>query len=425
MKILVIGSGAREHALVWKLNSSKQVEEVFCAPGNAGIAREASCVDIGVEDIDGLLSFAKEQEIDLTVVGPEAPLMLGITEKFQGEGLKIFAPSSAAAAIEGSKDLAKGLMLRANVPTADYETFEELDRALAYVKKKNRPFVVKADGLAAGKGVVVAQSVEETLDAITDMLEGGRFGGAGAKVVVEEVLQGPEVSVLCFTDGKSVRPMVWAQDHKRALNGDKGPNTGGMGAFSPPKEFTEEFQQQILETVLEPIVKQMAAEGRTYVGVLYAGLMLTPMGPKVLEFNARFGDPETQVVLMRLESDLVEIMLSCIEGTLHTKEILWSKKKTCGVVLASGGYPGAYKKGLPIAGLEDNPATLDEKDVLVFHAGTKQEGDQVVTAGGRVLTVCAQGDALSVAVDKAYAALEEISFEGMAYRTDIAQKSLA
>ncbi len=424
MKILVIGSGAREHALVWKLKSSTQVDEVFCAPGNAGIAQQATCVAVGVEDVAGLLSFAKEQAIDLTVVGPEVPLMLGIAEAFQKEGLKIFAPSSAAAAIEGSKDLAKALMVRANVPTADYETFEDTAAAVAFVKNKNKPYVVKADGLAAGKGVVVAESVEETVEAIEDMLDRGRFGGAGAKVVVEEVLVGPEVSVLCFTDGKTVRPMVWSQDHKRAYDGDKGPNTGGMGAFSPPKEYSEELQQQILETVLEPIVAQMAKEERTYVGVLYAGLMLTADGPKVLEFNARFGDPETQVVLMRLATDLVDIMLSCIDGSLASQEILWSEKPACGVVLASGGYPGSYEKGLPIAGLRDNPETLDAEDVVVFHAGTKQVDGEVVTAGGRVLTVCAQGDDLSQAVDTAYAALKDISFTGMEYRTDIAKKSL-
>jgi phosphoribosylamine--glycine ligase len=424
MKILVIGSGAREHALVWKLNSSAQVEEIFCAPGNAGIAQQARCVDIGVEDIEGLLSFAKEQAIGLTVVGPEVPLMLGIAEAFQKEGLKIFAPSSAAAAIEGSKDLAKALMVRAGIPTADYETFEEAAPAVAFVKEKNKPYVVKADGLAAGKGVVVAETVEETVEAIEDMLDRGRFGGAGAKVVVEEVLVGPEVSVLCFTDGKTVRPMVWSQDHKRAYDGDLGPNTGGMGAFSPPKEYTEELQQQILETVLVPIVNQMAKEGRTYVGVLYAGLMLTPDGPKVLEFNARFGDPETQVVLMRLSSDLVDIMLACIEGNLENQDIQWSTKSTCGVVLASGGYPASYEKGLPISGLRDNPETLAEEDVVVFHAGTKVVEDKVVTAGGRVLTVCAQGNDLSQAVDTAYVALKDISFAGMEYRADIAKKSL-
>jgi phosphoribosylamine--glycine ligase len=424
MKILVIGSGAREHALVWKLNSSAQVEEIFCAPGNAGIAQQARCVDIGVEDIEGLLSFAKEQAIGLTVVGPEVPLMMGIAEVFQKEGLKIFAPSSAAAAIEGSKDLAKALMVRAGIPTADYETFEEAAPAVAFVKEKNKPYVVKADGLAAGKGVVVAETVEETVEAIEDMLDRGRFGGAGAKVVVEEVLVGPEVSVLCFTDGKTVRPMVWSQDHKRAYDGDLGPNTGGMGAFSPPKEYTEELQQQILETVLVPIVAQMAKENRTYVGVLYAGLMLTPDGPKVLEFNARFGDPETQVVLMRLSSDLVDIMLACIEGNLETQDIQWSTKSTCGVVLASGGYPASYEKGLPISGLRDNPETLAEEDVVVFHAGTKVVEDKVVTAGGRVLTVCAQGDNLIQAVDKAYTALTDISFADMEYRTDIAKKSL-
>ena len=424
MKRLVIGSGAREHALVWKLKSSAKVETVFCAPGNAGIAQQATCVDIGVEDIDALVAFAKNEDIGLTVVGPEAPLMLGIAEAFQKEGLKIFAPSSAAAAIEGSKDLAKELMVSANVPTADYETFEDAAAAVAFVEEKNKPYVVKADGLAAGKGVVVAETVEETVEAIRDMLEGGRFGGAGAKVVVEEVLTGPEVSVLCFTDGKTVRPMVWSQDHKRAYDGDKGPNTGGMGAYSPPKEYTDELQREIQQSVLEPIVAQMAKEGRTYVGVLYAGLMLTPDGPKVLEFNARFGDPETQVVLMRLASDLVAIMESCIDGTLGDQEILWSEKPACGVVLASGGYPGSYEKGLPIAGLKDNPETLATEDVVVFHAGTKVVGGQVVTSGGRVLTVCAQGEDLAQAVDKSYAALKDISFAGMEYRTDIAKKGL-
>jgi len=423
MKVLVIGSGAREHALVWKLALSKHTDKLYAAPGNPGMESLATLVDISVTDLGGLVAFAKEKNIDLTVVGPEAPLMLGIAEAFQEAGLRIFAPSARAAQIEGSKNLAKGLMQRAGVPTARYRTFTSAKEAISYVEGENRPFVVKADGLAGGKGVVVATSVKETIEAIRVMLEEGRFAKDRALVLLEEILTGPEVSVLAFSDGLHVRPMVWAQDHKRAYDQDMGPNTGGMGAYSPPQEYTDALQEEILQTIFKPIVAQMAKEDRTYIGVLYAGLMLTEEGPKVLEFNARFGDPEAQVVLMRLQSDLVEIMLSCLETRLDEVSMEWTDEATCGVVLASEGYPGAIKIDREISGLWDNEGAMSHL-FLCFHAGTKRIGDQILTSGGRVLTVCAWGETLPQAVDQTYDAVNKIYFEGMHYRRDIAQKGL-
>lgn len=419
MKVLVIGGGGREHALIWALSRSPRVTELYCAPGNAGTAELAENVDLSVDDTEGLLSFARETGIDLTVVGPEAPLMNGLSDRFRQSGLAVFGPSARAAAIEGSKDLAKDIMNRHGIPTAACRTFTDAHKACEFVRRENRAFVVKADGLAAGKGVVVAETVEETCGAIRSMLEGHTMGDAGARVLVEEILEGPEISVLAFTDGHSVIPMVWSQDHKRVFDGDKGPNTGGMGAYSPPKYHTPELADEIGRTILQPIVRALKEEDRMYQGVLYAGLMLTHEGPKVLEFNARFGDPEAQVVLMRLETDLVDIMEAVLEERLSSCPVHWDRRATAGVVLASGGYPGSYQTGIPIEGLE-----LNLPDTLVFHAGTRLEEGRVVTAGGRVLTVCAWGDTLEEAVSRAYRRADAISFSGMHRRGDIGWRSL-
>lgn len=386
MKVLVVGGGGREHAIVWKLAQSPLVDCIYCAPGNAGIAQLADCVNIKAEDVEGLLDFALAEAVDMTVVGPEAPLAAGIVDKFEAAGLKIFGPSQRAALIEGSKALAKEIMYKYNIPTAKYADFTELDAALAYLEEQGAPIVIKADGLAAGKGVVVAMTLAEAQAAVRDMLSGNAFGQAGSRVVIEEFLQGEEVSVLAFSDGKTILPMVSAQDHKRVFDGDKGPNTGGMGAYSPAPVYTDVLAAEVLEKVLQPAVDGMAAEGRLYKGVLYAGLMLTPDGVRVLEFNARFGDPETQAVLMRLKSDLAEVMLAVIEGRLAEQKLEWYDEAAVCVVLASGGYPGSYKKGLAISGLE-----AERLEVEVFHAGTKFVGQQVMTDGGRVLGVTARG----------------------------------
>ena len=419
MKILVVGGGGREHALVWKLAQSPLAEEIYCAPGNAGIADLAECVNIPAEDVDTLLEFALAEEIGLTVVGPEAPLAAGIVDKFTAAGLKIFGPSQAAALIEGSKALAKEIMEKYNIPTAAYASFTDLAAAEEYIRTQGAPIVVKADGLAAGKGVVVAMTEQEALDAVADMLSGNAFGSAGAKVVIEEYLEGEEVSVLAFSDGRTVLPMVSAQDHKRVFDGDEGPNTGGMGAYSPAPVYTGELAEQTLRLVLQPAVDGMLAEGREYKGVLYAGLMVTPKGLKVLEFNARFGDPETQAVLMRLESDLVEIMLAVVDGRLDECTLQWSDDAAVCVVVASGGYPGKYEKGQPISGLD-----VEYPDTVVFHAGTKFVDQQVVANGGRVLGVTAHGATIAQAIEKAYAAVDGIYYDGCFCRRDIGSRAL-
>lgn len=419
MKILVVGGGGREHALVWKLAQSPLAEEIYCAPGNAGIADLAECVNIPAEDVDTLLEFALAEEIGLTVVGPEAPLAAGIVDKFTAAGLKIFGPTQAAALIEGSKALAKEIMEKYNIPTAAYASFTDQAAAEEYVRTQGAPIVVKADGLAAGKGVVVAMTEQEALDAVADMLSGNAFGSAGAKVVIEEYLEGEEVSVLAFSDGKTVLPMVSAQDHKRVFDGDEGPNTGGMGAYSPAPVYTGELAEQTLRLVLQPAVDGMLAEGREYKGVLYAGLMVTPKGLKVLEFNARFGDPETQAVLMRLESDLVEIMLAVVDGRLDECTLKWSDDAAVCVVVASGGYPGKYEKGQPISGLD-----VEYPDTVVFHAGTKFVDQQVVANGGRVLGVTAHGATIARAIEKAYAAVDGIHYDGCFSRRDIGYRAL-
>jgi len=419
MKILVVGSGGREHALVWKLAQSPKAEKIYCAPGNAGIAGLAECVNIAADAVDELLAFAKENDIELTVVGPEAPLAAGIVDKFEAAGLKIFGPSQRAALIEGSKALAKEIMVKYNIPTAAYGSFTDKEEALAYVKEIGAPIVVKADGLAAGKGVIVAMDLQTALDAVEDIMGAGAFGNAGSRVVIEEFLDGEEVSVLAFTDGYRVIPMVSAQDHKRALDGDQGLNTGGMGAYSPAPVFTEEMNEWVKENVLQAAVDGMRAEDRLYKGVLYAGLMLTASGIKVLEFNARFGDPETQAVLYRLDSDLVDIMLDIAAGDISNTEVNWKADPAVCVVVAAGGYPGSYRKGDEITGLEDAA-----EFATVFHAGTKLADGKIVSNGGRVLGVTASGADIKGAIDRAYKAVDKIHFADCFSRRDIGHRAL-
>lgn len=419
MKILVVGGGGREHAIVWKLAQSPLAEEIYCAPGNAGIAELADCVNIAAEDVDTLLEFAQAEAVDLTVVGPEAPLAAGIVDKFTAAGLKIFGPTQAAALIEGSKELAKQIMEKYGIPTAKYASFTDVAAAKAYIDEMGAPIVVKADGLAAGKGVVVAMTTDEAKQAADEMLSGNAFGNAGAKVVIEEYLDGEEVSVLAFTDGYNVLPMVSAQDHKRAYDNDEGPNTGGMGAYSPAPVYTDELAAEVLARVLQPAVDGMRAEGRLYKGVLYAGLMLTKDGVKVLEFNARFGDPETQAVLYRLKSDLVEIMLAVINGTLAGMQLEWSEEPAVCVVVASGGYPGKYGRGQAITGLD-----ADVPGAYVFHAGTAFIGQQVVANGGRVLGVTASGKNIRAAIDTAYQMVDKIHYDTCFSRRDIGHRAL-
>ncbi|MGX9708395.1 phosphoribosylamine--glycine ligase [Laceyella tengchongensis] len=419
MRILVIGNGGREHAIVWKLKQSPKVTEIYCAPGNGGIAGLATCVPIAVEDVDGLVAFAHEKQVDLTVVGPEVPLLLGVVDRFEQEGLKVFGPRKQAALIEGSKRFAKELMQKYHIPTAAFASFTDAEKAKAYVRKQGAPIVIKADGLAAGKGVVVAQTVAEAEQAIADTMEEKVFGEAGNEVVIEEFLSGQEVSLMAFLDGKTVKPMVVAQDHKPVYDHDQGPNTGGMGTYSPVPQIPEKVVQQAIDTIIWPMHEAFRNEGIEYKGVLYAGLMITADGPKVIEFNARFGDPETQVVLPRLKTDLVEVMEAVIAGRLDELSLQWSEQAAVCVILAAGGYPSSYEKGLPITGLDEVG-----EDTMVFHAGTKQQEDRVVTAGGRVLGVTATGADIGKAREKAYQELAKISFKDMHYRTDIAAKAL-
>lgn len=419
MRILVVGGGGREHALVWKLKQSPKVERIYCAPGNAGIARNAECVPVAADDLQGLLDFALSHRIDLTVVGPEAPLTAGIRDLFQSRGLRVFGPDAAAARLEGSKVFAKELMNRYGVPTARSRMFTEAGAALDYVRRLDAPCVVKADGLASGKGVLVAADAGEAEAAVRLIMEEKAFGRAGDRVLVEERLVGEEVSVLAFTDGRTVLPMAASQDHKRVGDGDRGPNTGGMGAYSPAPVYTQELQHKVCEQVLEPVIRGLAGEGICYQGVLYAGLMITEQGPYVLEFNCRFGDPETQVVIPRLRSDLVEVMEAVLEQRLDGLRLEWDPRAAVCVVLASGGYPGAYEKGKLISGLEQVP-----DDILVFHAATAAAGGQLVTSGGRVLGVTAFGESVREAAARAYQGVERISFEGMHYRRDIAYRAI-
>jgi phosphoribosylamine--glycine ligase len=420
LKVLVVGKGGREHTLAWKLSKSEGVEKVFVAPGNAGTAEVAENVEIGVEEFERLADFAEKEGIGLTVVGPEDPLVNGIVDFFEVKGLKIFGPEKNAAILEGSKAFTRGLLKKYCVPSAEYSVFENAEDAKAYLKEKGAPIVVKADGLAAGKGVTVAETAEEAEKAIDECMQ-GRFGKAGSKILLEEKLLGEEASYLVFTDGNAIKPMASSQDHKPVFDGDKGPNTGGMGAYSPAPVVTPEIEKEILEKIMKPAIEAMKKEGRPYKGVLYAGLMITKQGPKVVEFNCRFGDPEVQALLPRLDSDLAEILEACIDGNLSEKEVKWSEKACCCVVMASGGYPGKYEKGKEISGLEK---AGELADTVVFHAGTKLAGEKVLTDGGRVLGVTALGGSIKESIDKAYKAVSLIGFEGAFYRKDIGQKAL-
>ena len=417
MNILVIGSGGREHALYWKLSESPQTEQIYAIPGNPGMDASAA---IALDDHAEILRFVKEKDIGLVVVGPEVPLMNGLVDELEEAGIRAFGPRANAAEIEGSKSFAKDLMKKYGIPTARYEVFTAAEPARAYIRQEGAPIVVKADGLAAGKGVIVAMTEQEALDAVDAIMEDHSFGDAGARVVIEEFMEGEEASLLAFTDGMTIRPMISAQDHKRAYDGDRGPNTGGMGTYAPAPVMTPEMTKRAVEEILEPTIAAMAQEGRTYRGCLYLGLMVTADGPKVVEFNARFGDPETQVVLPLLDSDLVTIMCACADGTLADVPIRWKDGAAVCVVLASGGYPGHYDKGQEIHGLADAEAM----GALVFHAGTAMKDGKLVTNGGRVLGVVGRGADISSAVDAAYAAAAKISFKDVYYRKDIAHRAL-
>ena len=421
MKVLVIGGGGREHAVCKKLSESKDVTQILCAPGNAGIAQVARCIpEVKATDIEGIVALAKNEKVDFVCVTPDDPLALGCVDRLEGEGIPAFGPTAYAAQMEASKIFSKNLMRKYGIPTAKCEIFTEMDKALAYLDTQKAPIVVKADGLALGKGVVVASTIEEAKNAVIEMMEGGKFGKSGARVLIEECMVGREVTVLCFCDGKTIRPMPASQDHKRVFDGDKGPNTGGMGAFAPSPLYTEEIAERTEKEILIPTLNAMNSEGFTFKGVLYVGLMLTKDGPKVVEYNARFGDPETQVVLPLLESDLFAIMRAVREGRLAETDIRWKKESAACIVLASGGYPGKYESGKLISGMEDAEAA----GATVYHAGTKKTDAGYVTAGGRVLGVTALGDTLADAVHSAYAAAEKIHFEGAHMRRDIGSRDM-
>ncbi|MGE9553449.1 phosphoribosylamine--glycine ligase [Erwinia amylovora] len=423
MKILVIGNGGREHALAWKAAQSPLAETVFVAPGNAGTALEPALQNVAISatDIPALLNFAQSEKIDLTIVGPEAPLVIGVVDAFRAAGLKIFGPTQAAAQLEGSKAFTKDFLARHQIPTAEYQNFTDVEPALAYTRSKGAPIVIKADGLAAGKGVIVAMTLQEAEDAIQDMLAGNAFGDAGHRIVVEEFLDGEEASFIVMVDGENVLPMATSQDHKRVGDADTGPNTGGMGAYSPAPVVTSEIHQRVMDEVIWPTVRGMAAEGNVYTGFLYAGLMIDKSGqPKVIEFNCRFGDPETQPIMLRLQSDLVDLCLAAVDGKLNTKDSVWDPRPSLGVVLAAGGYPGDYNTGDQIHGLplEEMP------DGKVFHAGTKMQDDRVVTNGGRVLCVTALGEDVAAAQKHAYELAKNISWEGSFCRKDIGYRAI-
>ncbi|EEY46461.1 phosphoribosylamine--glycine ligase [Vibrio mimicus] len=424
MQVLIIGSGGREHALAWKVAQNPQVETIYVAPGNAGTALEHKVqnVNIGITDIPALVAFAQDKAIELTIVGPEAPLVIGVVDAFRTAGLPIFGPTQGAAQLEGSKAFTKDFLARHNIPTAAYANFTEIEPALAYVREKGAPIVVKADGLAAGKGVIVAMTLQEAEDAIQDMLAGNAFGSAGSRVVVEEFLDGEEASFIVMVDGENVLPMATSQDHKRVGDADTGPNTGGMGAYSPAPVVTQEIHDRVMREVIYPTVRGMAAEGNTYTGFLYAGLMIDKTGaPKVIEYNCRFGDPETQPIMMRLQSDLVELCQAAIAGKLDQVESKWDPRASIGVVLAAGGYPGDYAKGDVISGLP----TQETAGQKVFHAGTETQGDQVVTNGGRVLCATALGNTVLEAQQRAYQLADQIRWNGMFCRRDIGYRAIA
>lgn len=413
MKVLVVGSGGREHAIVWALSKSPKVTELYCAPGNAGIAQLATCVSVDATDVDGMVAWAKENKMDFVMVAPDDPLALGMVNALTEAGIPAFGPTKEAAVIEASKAFSKELMHKYNIPTAKYATFTDMDKAIAYVHEQGAPIVVKADGLALGKGVIVAATEDEAVEAVKSMMADNKFGASGSTVVIEECMTGPEVTVLCFADGEHISPMPSSQDHKRAFDGNEGPNTGGMGAISPTPYYTSEIADRCVKEIFEPTMAAMKAEGRPFKGVIYFGLMLTPEGPKVVEYNARFGDPECQALLMRLDTDLMEVLEACVNGTLDQLNIQWKQEPSCCLVLASGGYPAHYEKGKVIDGLDQ------VEDAVVFHAGTAAKDGKIVTNGGRVLGVTALGSDLETAIQNAYQAAKPIHFDQMHFRNDI------
>ena len=418
MKIMVVGGGGREHAIIKKIKQSPLTDEIFVLPGNAGMKKDATCVDIGAKDLDGIVTFAKENNIDYAIVAPDDPLVLGAVDRLNDIGIPCFGPKANAAIIEGSKIFSKNLMKKYNIPTAKYEVFTDMDSALKYLDSETYPTVIKADGLALGKGVVIAMNKEEAVDAVRSMMEDRMFGDSGSRVVIEEFLTGPEVSVLAFTDGNTVVPMISSMDHKRALDNDMGLNTGGMGTIAPNPYYTKDIADICMKDIFLPTINAMNAEGRTFKGCLYFGLMITPNGPKVIEYNCRFGDPETQVVLPLLESDLLEIMMACTNGTLDKTEVRFSDNCACCVIMASGGYPKSYKSGFEITA--DDDMTAD-----IYFAGAKESDGKLVTAGGRVLGVTAVEKDLASAIDKAYQNVKKVNFEGAHYRKDIGKRALA
>ena len=423
MKVLIIGSGGREHALAWRVKQSATVDTVYVAPGNAGTELEDGVenIPLAAEDIDGLIEFAQKYQVGLTIVGPEAPLVAGIVDRFTKAGLPCFGPSAAAAQLEGSKAFAKDFMARHGIPTAAYGNFTDIDKAVAFIREQGAPIVVKADGLAAGKGVIIAQTVEEAETAVRDMLAGNAFGEAGHQVVVEEFLTGEEASFIVMADGEHILPLATSQDHKARDEGDLGPNTGGMGAYSPAPVINDELHEKAMETVIWPTIRGMAEQGMSFTGFLYAGLMISPDGEtKVLEFNVRFGDPETQPIMMRLQSDLAELCLAAVNGNLDQVKALWDPRPALGVVMAAGGYPGSYSKGQVISGLD----AANQDGTRVFHAGTKLLDGQVVAAGGRVLCVCAMADTVSEAANTAYAGCDKIHWDGAFIRRDIGYRAI-
>ncbi len=420
MKVLVVGGGGREHALCWKIKQSILVKELYCAPGNGGTAKIAENIPIKAEDVDAIVDFVKNTKIDFVVIGPEAPLNLGIVDMLEREGVMAFGPSKRAALLEGSKVFAKNIMRKYGIPTADFEVFDDAEKAKKYIVDQNKPLVVKADGLAAGKGVYVCKTKEEAINAINDIMVKRVFGSAGDKVIIEDCLEGEEASFLVFTDGEAIIPMDSSQDHKRVYDNDEGPNTGGMGAYSPAPVVNKEVFEKVMNKIIYPIIKGMNNEGIPFKGVLYAGLMIKDNEPYVLEFNTRFGDPEAQPLLVRIKNDIVPVLMGCIDGKLGNEYLLWDERPAVCVVIASGGYPGEYKKGFEIKGLDD----IDNENIYVFHAGTKMVDNKIYTDGGRVLGVTALGDTILNAIENAYIGVSKISFEGMHYRKDIGKKAI-
>ena len=419
MKILVVGGGGREHAIIWKLKQSSIVDKIYCAPGNAGISELAECVPISAMEFDKLISFVKENDIDYTIIGMDDPLAGGIVDAFENANLKVFGPRKNAAILESSKAFAKNLMKKYNIPTGAYETFDNYEAAKIYLEKQDMPIVLKADGLALGKGVLICKTLEEAQQGLKEIMQEHKFGAAGNTVIIEEFLEGPEVSILSFCDGKTIIPMVSAQDHKRAFDNDKGLNTGGMGTFSPSKFYTNEMAKECMKTIFQPTVDAMLKENRPFVGIIYFGLMYTKKGMKVIEYNARFGDPETQVILPRLKTDLLDIMLACTNGTLDNMNIEWYNNAAVCVILASGGYPVSYTKGYEITGLQK---ISEKKNMIVFHAGTDKKGGKIVTSGGRVLGITGIGDNIDEAIKTAYEGVEIVNFNQKHFRTDIGKK---